>query len=114
MKQPIRLTALVAATAFTFAPAMAGEYVLPIGHLAQAVAPDKKPAVVDDREISLRVQSALGKDRDISALSLSIKVSNGNVELGGIAPSQAQISRALEIVRAVPGVKSVRSEVRVS
>ena len=85
--------------------------------LAQAVAPDKPVdgrAVLDDREITLRVQSALYKDKRLSGLGLAVKANDGTVELRGRADSQSQADRAVQIARSVPGVKAVSSEIRVN
>ena len=70
--------------------------------------------VVDDREIALRVQSALFKDKRVSGLGLAVKVNEGTIELSGRADSQSQADRAIAVARAVPGVKSVTSEIRVN
>ena len=70
--------------------------------------------VIDDREVALRVQSALFKDRRTSGLGLSVKASDGTVELSGRADSQSQADRAVLIARGVPGVRSVNSEIRVN
>ena len=70
--------------------------------------------VLDDREIALRVQSALFKDKRVSALGLAVKANDGTIELSGRADSQSQADRAVTIARAVPGVKSVTSEIRVN
>jgi len=84
--------------------------------MAQASATDKAAsrAVVDDREIALRVQSALFKDKRVAGLGLTVKATDGNVELSGRADSQSQADRAVTIARAVPGVKSVAKEIRVN
>ena len=70
--------------------------------------------VVDDREIALRVQSALFKDKRLSGLGLSVKANEGTIELSGRADSQSQADRAIAVARAVPGVKTVTSEIRVN
>jgi hyperosmotically inducible protein len=84
--------------------------------MAQASPADKgaSRAVVDDREIALRVQSAIFKDKRVSGLGLGVKATDGTVELSGRADSQSQADRAVAIARAVPGVKAVTSEIRVN
>jgi osmotically-inducible protein OsmY len=84
--------------------------------IAQDVPADKAASrrVIDDREIALRVQSALFKDKRVSGLGLAVKATDGTVELSGRADSQSQADRAVAIARAVPGVKSVTSEIRVN
>ena len=70
--------------------------------------------VVDDREITLRVLAALGKEKSVSGMGLRVKSTDGNVELTGSAGTQAQVDHAVSIASQVSGVKSVRSEVRVN
>lgn len=85
--------------------------------MAQAATPDRpveKRAVVDDREIALRVQSALYKDKRVSGLGLAVRANDGTVELSGRADSQSQADRAVQIARSVPGVKAVSSEIRIN
>jgi osmotically-inducible protein OsmY len=116
MKQ-ICLSAIIAATALGNAHVIAEQLTLVPGQLAQApaasTAAPERP-VVDDREIALRVQSALAKDKEVAALNLSIKVTAGVVELSGIAPDRMKVNRAVEIARSVPGVKAVKNDVTVS
>ena len=84
--------------------------------MAQASPVDRSAtrSVVDDREIALRVQSALFKDKRVSGLGLAVKATDGIVELSGRADSQSQADRAVTLTRAVPGVKSVTNEIRVN
>lgn len=85
--------------------------------MAQATPADKSGQtrpVVDDREIALRVHSALYKDKRLAGIGLNVKAADGTVELSGRADSQSQADRAVQIARAVPGVKSVTSEIRVN
>ena len=104
------------ATVAPFAHAQFSQSITPLA-VAQMTSADKalqtRP-VLDDREISLRVQTALFKDKRISGLGLAVKASDGTVELSGRADSQSQADRAVQIARAVPGVKSVTSEIRVN
>ena len=80
--------------------------------------PGDKPShvrpVVDDREIALRVHSALFKDKRLSGLGLAVKANDGTIELSGRADSQSQADRAVALARAVPGVKAVTNEIRVN
>ena len=99
-----------------FAHAQFSQSLMPLA-VAQGNSADKpgqaRP-VIDDREIALRVQSALFKDKRTTGLGLAVKATEGTVELSGRADSQSQADRALQIARASPGVKSVTSEIRVN
>jgi len=105
---------LLAATILVVSPVMAGQLYPVVGALAQApAARSDAPArsVTDDREIALRVQAALAKDKEVAALKLSVKATAGVVELTGTARDDAKVKRALELARNVPGVKSAKYEV---
>ena len=118
MKKPIVTFALMSGFLVAGLPSAHAQFAQSIAPLvmAQAGPADKAAAraVVDDREIALRVQSALFKDKRVSALGLGVKANDGTVELSGRADSQSQADRAVAIARAVPGVKAVNSEIRVN
>jgi hyperosmotically inducible protein len=100
----------------TLANAQFSQSILPLA-MAQGTSADKSGQtrpVIDDREIALRVQSALFKDKRTTALGLAVKATDGTVELSGRADNQSQAERAVQVARAVPGVKSVTSEIRVN
>ena len=105
--------------AIGFASQAHGQFTQAMVPLAVAQSnPGDKPSharpVVDDREIALRVQSALFKDKRLSGLGLGVKANDGTIELSGRADSQSQADRAVALARAVPGVKAVTNEIRVN
>jgi len=83
-----------------------------VRNLLQVVpARDAKAVKVADKDIDQRVKKAL-KDPSLKDSSIAVQsVNDGVVLLGGKAASVSDHLRALELVRAVPGVRSVRSEV---
>jgi len=100
----------------TLANAQFSQSILPLA-VAQGTPADKSGQarpVTDDREIVLRVQSALFKDKRTTALGLAVKATDGTVELSGRADNQSQADRAVQVARAVPGVKAVTNEIRVN
>lgn len=117
-KQIFHLTTLVAASTFMIAPPAGAQYASAAGPLVQvderAKSGPNASTVVDDRELALRVQAALSKDKNVAPLSLSVRSTDGKVALSGTATSQSQADRAISIARAVPGVKDVTSEIRVN
>src|ERR1035438_10404234 len=63
---------------------------------------------VDDATLSTRAKTALVKDSTVSAADFSIDVYKGNVTLSGVAKSSGEVSRAIEDIKEVPGVVSVK------
>ena len=109
MKTSLMVTVLVL---FCAVPHAHAQFAQSRGPLVTAQALEKE--VADDREIELRVQSALFKDKRLSGSALNVKASGGTVEISGRADSQSQADRAVQIARAVPGVRSVMNEIRVN
>ena len=68
---------------------------------------------VDDGIITAKVKSALLADPDIKSLDIAVVTSKGEAQLSGFVDNQTQIDRAIEVARAVDGVKSVASEMSV-
>lgn len=67
-------------------------------------------AYVDDTTITTRVKTKLLADKQVDFAAVSVETLNADVLLSGFAKSNAERSRAEELARAVPGVKSVRNE----
>src|SRR5262249_15457076 len=84
-----------------------------VRNLLQVVSAKQEKAVkVADKDIDQRVKKALKDDPSLSDSSIAVQsVNDGVVLLGGKAASVSDHLRALELARAVPGVRSVRSEV---
>jgi hyperosmotically inducible protein len=69
---------------------------------------------VDDTTISARAKAALIKDNNVKSSDFSIEVYEGNVTLTGVATSPTDAKLAEEDIRAVDGVKSLKSDVRIA
>lgn len=67
----------------------------------------------DDATISTRVKTALLNDPEVGALRIEVRTEQGVVTLSGTARNQAESQRAVQLARGVPGVKDVRSELKV-
>jgi hyperosmotically inducible protein len=67
----------------------------------------------DDATISTRVKTALLNDPDLGALRIEVRTEQGVVTLIGAARNEAESQRAVQLARGVPGVKDVRSELKV-
>jgi len=69
-------------------------------------------ATADDAAITAQVQAALQKDKDLSALPIVVNTNAGVVVLTGAVPSAAAAELAVKLAQAVPGVKEVKSELK--
>ena len=67
---------------------------------------------VDDSAITAKVKSAFVADKVVSALDIQVATFKGVVQLSGFASSQQEIDRAVALAREVPGVKSVKNDIR--
>lgn len=62
---------------------------------------------VDDSAITARVKTRFAEDEKVSAMRISVETLKGVVTLSGFAISEEEKSRAGEVARGVPNVKSV-------
>lgn len=67
---------------------------------------------LDDSAITAKVKSAFVSDKQVSALDIQVTTFKRTVQLSGFAGSQQEIDRAVELARKVPGVKSVKNDIR--
>jgi hyperosmotically inducible protein len=68
----------------------------------------------DDAAITARVKTALLNDRQIGATRIDVTTADRVVTISGPVKSKADEERAVQIVRAVPGVGDVRSVLRIA
>lgn len=69
---------------------------------------------VDDRALMVAVKAAFRADGSFGAGNLEVKSRDGAIELGGAVDDQADVDRAMAIAFMVPGVKSIKSRVRLA
>jgi len=69
---------------------------------------------VDDATLSTRAKAALVKDSTVSATDFDIQVYKGNVTLTGVAKNAGEVNRAMDDIKAVPGVVSVKNATRLA
>jgi len=70
-------------------------------------------AALADLALTARVKTALLNDREIDATGISVSANDGVVTLSGTIATPAEAARAVELTRATPGVKSVKSALHV-
>lgn len=67
---------------------------------------------IDDAAITTKVKTAFVEDKEVKAANVKVETFKGTVQLSGFAESGNEINRAMEIASKVPGVKSVRNDIR--
>ena len=67
----------------------------------------------DDTAITTKIKTRMIKDPLVKARKIDVDTTDGNVVLVGVVKTNAEVQRALEIARGVPGVRSVRSSLQV-
>jgi osmotically-inducible protein OsmY len=68
---------------------------------------------VDDTVITTKVKAAIFNEPTLKSAEINVETFKGRVQLGGFVNSQSDINKAVEIVRHVEGVKSVKNDMRV-
>ena len=78
-------------------------------------ASDKKETAgqyVDDTVITTKVKAAVFDEPALKSAEINVETFKGVVQLSGFVNSQADISKAVAVARNVPGVKSVKNDMR--
>lgn len=70
--------------------------------------------ILDDDAIATSVEAHLGQDQRLRGLTITVSSDEGIVTLDGYVRSQAQANIAVDIAKAVNGVKEVRSNLNIS
>jgi osmotically-inducible protein OsmY len=66
----------------------------------------------DDSVITTKVKAAILQEDTLKSAEINVETFKGVVQLSGFVNSQADIDRAVEVARGVPGVKSVKNDMR--
>ena len=67
---------------------------------------------VDDTVITTKVKAAIFNEPSLKVFQINVETFKGTVQLSGFVSTQANINRAVEVARGVPGVTSVRNDMR--
>ena len=67
---------------------------------------------VDDTVITTKVKTAIFNEPLLKSTEINVETFKGTVQLTGFVSSRAAIDRAVAVVRGVPGVTSVRNDMR--
>jgi hyperosmotically inducible protein len=79
-----------------------------VGQAAKETAEDVGETV-EDGSITAAIKMKFANDEVVSASNIDVDTSNGVVTLNGTVDSQLEADRAVELAKAVDGVKNVRS-----
>ena len=66
---------------------------------------------IDDSVLTTKVKSVLLSDPDVKSFDIKTETRKGEVQLSGFVDNQAQIDRAVALVRAIEGVSGVDNKV---
>jgi hyperosmotically inducible protein len=67
---------------------------------------------IDDTVITTKVKAAMLNEPTLKSAEINVETFKGVVQLSGFVSSQAAETRAVEVARAVGGVKSVKNDMR--
>ena len=65
---------------------------------------------VDDTVITTKVKAAVFGEPTLKSSEINVETFKGTVQLTGFVSSRADINKAVDLARAVQGVKSVRND----
>jgi hypothetical protein len=68
---------------------------------------------VDDSVITTKVKAAILDEPTLKVAEINVETFKGAVQLSGFVASQAAANTAVEVTRAVGGVKSVKNDMRI-
>lgn len=68
---------------------------------------------LDDTWITTRVKAAMFNESSLKSAEINVETFKGEVQLSGFVNSAEDINKAVALVRATPGVKSVKNAMRV-
>jgi BON domain len=68
---------------------------------------------VDDSMITAKVKSASLNEPTLNVAEINVETFKGTVQLSGFVASQAAATKAVEVTRAVGGVKSVKNDMSI-
>lgn len=67
----------------------------------------------DDSAITTKVKASLLQEPNLKSMQISVETYKGVVQLSGFVSSGSMATRAVEVARAVPGVRDVHNDMRV-
>jgi hyperosmotically inducible protein len=68
---------------------------------------------VDDTVVTTKVKTAIFNEPTLKSAEINVETFKGVVQLSGFVNSQADVNKAVAVARGVPGVQSVKNDMRV-
>jgi len=68
---------------------------------------------IDDTVVTTKVKAAVFNEPSLKSTEINVETFKGVVQLSGFVNSQADINKAVQITGKIPGVKSVKNDMRV-
>ena len=68
---------------------------------------------LSDAAITTRIKTEFAKDKEVSAMKISVDTEKGVVKLSGSAKSKAEADKAEQIAKSAKGVVSVKNDIKV-
>ncbi|CAM3823079.1 BON domain-containing protein [Polynucleobacter arcticus] len=68
---------------------------------------------VDNSVLTAKVKTAIFNEPTLKSSEISVETFKGEVQLSGFVSSIAQTNKAVEVAKGVPGVTSVKNDMRV-
>lgn len=68
---------------------------------------------VDNSVLTAKVKTAIFNEPSLKSSEISVETFKGEVQLSGFVSSIAQTNKAVEVAKGVPGVTSVKNDMRV-
>jgi osmotically-inducible protein OsmY len=87
--------------------------VLFVGGCAGTSKQESTGGYIDDTVLTTKVKAAVFNEPTLKSTEINVETFKGVVQLSGFVNSQADINKAVEIAREVPGVRSVKNDMRV-
>jgi osmotically-inducible protein OsmY len=69
-------------------------------------------AYLDDSVITTRVKTAIFNEPTLSVTDIKVETNENVVQLSGVVDNAADMNKAVALARAVPGVTSVKNDIR--
>jgi len=68
---------------------------------------------IDDSVLTTKVKAAIFNEPTLKSSEINVESFKGTVQLSGFVSSQANINKAVEVTRAIKGVKAVKNDMRI-
>lgn len=65
---------------------------------------------IDDAVVTTRVKAAIFDDAELRVNEIKVETFDGVVQLSGFVSTQANVNRAVQVVRGIEGVRSVKND----